>query len=73
MNQEPFLEFVGIYDGDGNRYEPDSIPKPALCALCREDGTPQPFDRLLCTLARLEHLLDGERGEFTCHSFASRD
>lgn len=73
MSEEPFLEFIGIFDDNGNRYEPDSIPKPSLCVLCREDDNRHPFEGLLCTLARLEHMLDGGKTEFICHAFARRD
>lgn len=69
MGEEPFLEFVGIFDNNGNRYEPDSIPKPPLCLLCRQDDTRQPFEHLLCTLVRLEHMLQEDTAEFVCHAF----
>lgn len=72
MGEEPFLEFVGIFDNDGNRYEPDSIPKPPLCQLCTQDDTRQPFEHLLCTLVRLEHMLAEDKDDFVCHAFATR-
>lgn len=72
MGEEPFLEFVGIFDNDGNRYEPASIPKPPLCLLCAQDGTRQHFEHLLCTLARLEHMLAEGKDDFVCHAFSTR-
>ena len=31
-------EINGIYDDDGNKINPDLIPKPSLCIFCRKDG-----------------------------------
>lgn len=73
MSEEPFLQFTGFFDDDGNRYEPDSIPKPPLCVLCREDGGRHPFEEVLCVLSRLDHMLEGENAEFVCHAFAPRE
>lgn len=73
MSTEPFMELVGIFDNQGNRYEPGTIPKPRLCAHCREDDRTDRFDYILCTLARLEHLLEGGDEEFICHAYTRRD
>jgi hypothetical protein len=73
MSEEPFMELIGIFDDDGNRYETDSIPTPPLCTLCRENDNSHPFEQILCTLARLEHMLEGGEGEFLCHAFAAAE
>lgn len=33
-------EISGIYDDDGNKINPDLIPKPALCMSCKKDDEP---------------------------------
>ncbi len=73
MSEEPFVQFTGFFDDDGNRYEPDSIPKPSLCVLCREDDNPHHFEEVLCVLSRLDHMLEGENREFVCHAFVPRE
>jgi hypothetical protein len=73
MSEEPFMQFEGIYDDDGHRYEPDSIPKPSLCVLCREDDNRHPLEEVLCLLSRLDHMLEEDEEEFICHSFCPRD
>ena len=65
MSEEPFMQFDGFFDDDGNRYEPDSIPKPSLCILCREDDTQHPYEGILCVLSRLDYMLEGDDEEFS--------
>lgn len=40
------------FDDDGTEYNPDLVPKPALCVACRNDTNPN--HDMLCTLTRLD-------------------
>ncbi|MBR9978412.1 MAG: hypothetical protein KFH87_10010 [Bacteroidetes bacterium] len=73
MSQEPFMEILGIFDDEGNRYEPTAIPKPPLCVLCREDVHDHPFEEVLCHLTRLDFMLQEGDDAFSCHAFEPRD
>ena len=46
--EEPF----GIFDDDGNRINPELIPKPSLCVLCGKDGDPE--EEMKCLLNRVD-------------------
>ncbi|MCB2203542.1 hypothetical protein KQI65_02245 [bacterium] len=71
MSKEPFIEFMGMYDDEGNEVSPESIPRPELCRNCIRDEEKEGMQSVLCMLARCGHMLEG--GEFTCHSYAARD
>jgi hypothetical protein len=61
--------FNGIYDDDGNKFNPDMIKKPGLCLLCKKDETEDPMENILCTMNRF-----GQRdeNEFKCEAFEER-
>lgn len=73
MNQHPDFELDGFFDDDGNRYDPVTIPKPSLCVVCKMDTSEHPIESILCTLARLDHMICEPRAEFQCGSFAPRE
>jgi hypothetical protein len=54
----------GYFDDDGNRLNPDLVPKPALCLLCRHDDDPNQL--IECNLNRLDQ--DGEK-DFKCAAY----
>ncbi len=58
------------FDDDGNELNPDLIPKPSLCALCRRDELDDEMEQVLCNLTRLD-----ERGpsEFICGAFEPKE
>ena len=57
----------GFYDDDGNKLNPELIPKPGLCTACIHDEDESQYT--LCTLTRF----DQEEGkEFICHAFQER-
>lgn len=62
-NEEPF----GIFDDDGNKLNPELIPKPSLCVLCRKDDDPE--EEMLCLLNRWDQR--GE-GELRCGAFEKK-
>lgn len=57
-------EINGFYDDDGNKINPNSIPKPQLCLSCKFNADPR--EELLCTLTRLDQK---DEPEFTCFSY----
>ena len=61
-------DISGIYDDDGNKLNPDLVPKPGLCLLCRKDNDPR--EEMLCTLNRLDQADDEE--EFQCGAFEQK-
>lgn len=54
----------GYFDDDGNKLDPDIIPKPGLCLVCANEDNP--YELVLCNLNRLDQV--GE-DEFKCGSF----
>ena len=62
-------DISGFYDDDGNMLNPDLVPKPGLCLLCRKDNDPK--EETLCTLNRLDQA--EEEGEFLCGAFEAKD
>jgi hypothetical protein len=61
---EPGDELSGIYDDDGNKINPDLIPKPSLCVSCKKDE--DPAEEILCLLNRADQ--QGEP-EFQCFAY----
>ena len=57
---EPF----GFYDDDGTKINPELIPKPSLCVMCRKDDDPD--EEILCILNRFDQ--QGEK-EFRCDAY----
>lgn len=54
----------GYFDDDGNPLDPNLIPKPGLCLICKKD-----FDlneEILCNLNRLEQR---NQDKFVCYAF----
>ena len=58
----------GIFDDDGNRINPDLIPKPSLCVSCKKDGLPGE-EEILCALTRADQ--QGEQ-EFQGYAYESK-
>ncbi|MBN1759098.1 MAG: hypothetical protein JW863_12310 [Chitinispirillaceae bacterium] len=61
-------DISGIYDDDGNKINPELVPKPSLCLLCRKDNDPR--EEMLCTLNRLDQ--QDEEGEFLCGAYEQK-
>jgi len=62
-------EINGIYDDDGNKINPDLIPKPSLCISCKKDGM-SGEEEILCNLNRADQ--QGEE-EFMCGAYVPKD
>ena len=41
-----------FYNDDGTEVNPDMIPKPDLCTICKKDNDPD--EEILCTLNRID-------------------
>lgn len=54
----------GFYDDDGNKLNPDLIPKPQLCLSCKKDNDPD--EEILCHLTRLDQR---NESEFICYAY----
>jgi hypothetical protein len=65
---DPDDELSGYFYEDGNRLNPDLIPKPGLCLLCALDDNPH--EQVLCNLNRLDQAY--EKGEFKCGAFKAK-
>jgi hypothetical protein len=57
----------GYFDDDGNKLNPDLIPKPGLCLLCKNDDNPN--QTIECNLNRLDQ--DGEL-DFKCGAYVPK-
>lgn len=58
-------DISGFYDDDGTKINPDLVPKPGLCLLCRKENDRSQL--MLCTLNRMDQA--DEEGEFRCGAF----
>ncbi|MGQ7870286.1 hypothetical protein [Sunxiuqinia sp. sy24] len=67
--QEPeaFPDFKGgLFDDDGNPIEPESIPLPSLCVICKMYQDDEPEENLLCLMNRFDQRNDND---FKCGMF----
>lgn len=64
---EDFLSNGRYFDDDGTELNPDLIPKPNLCLMCKNNDDPS--QEILCNLTRLD-----QRNEetFNCFAFIKR-
>ena len=53
-----------FYDDDGTEVNPDLIPKPDLCLICKKQDDPN--EEILCSLNRMDQREDDE---FKCFAF----
>jgi len=56
----------GIFDDNGNKTDPHSIPMPSLCVICKHHSEDDREEQILCNLNRFD-----QRNEpkFKCHQF----
>lgn len=62
-------EVNGFYDDDGNRINPDLIPKPGLCLICRRNEINDKIENLLCSMTRYDQ---HNEEEFECGAFEKK-
>jgi len=61
---ENHKHIYGFFQDDGTPINPELVPKPSLCILCRKDDTPS--EEIFCILTRVD-----QQGspEFICDAF----
>ncbi len=61
-------EIDGFYDDDGSKINPELVPKPSLCVLCKKNDAEEK-EEILCILTR-----NDQRGEkpFKCDAYEPR-
>lgn len=59
----------GIFDEEGNPINPDLIPKPGLCLLCKFNNVDDAEENILCNLTRYDQR---NEEEFNCGAFESK-
>jgi hypothetical protein len=58
----------GFFQDDGTPINPELIPKPGLCILCRKDDNPS--EEIFCTLTRMDQR---DSPEFICKAFEPKN
>ncbi|MBN1480602.1 hypothetical protein JXA70_10050 [candidate division KSB1 bacterium] len=53
-----------FYDDDGTEINPDLVPKPSLCVMCKHDDDPEKY--MFCILNRFDQ--QGE-DQFYCDAY----
>lgn len=62
-------EFLGYFDDDGTEINPDLIPKPSLCLVCKKNEAHDWEEEMLCNLNRMDQRNDEE---FRCFAFEQK-
>ncbi|NOY50892.1 MAG: hypothetical protein GXO88_10075 [Chlorobi bacterium] len=57
-----------FFDDDGTEINPDLVPKPGLCLICKKQDDPE--EEILCTLNILDQRDDDE---FKCFAFENKE
>jgi len=65
---DPDDELSGYFEEEGNRLNPDLIPKPGLCLLCVKDDDLD--DMIECNLIRLDQA--EKKDDFECAAFREK-
>lgn len=65
---DPDDDQSGYFDDDGNKLNPDLVPKPGLCLLCSNDE--DPYQIIECNLTRLDQV--DNKDEFQCGGFCPK-
>jgi hypothetical protein len=64
---DPALDFVGgFFNDDGTRIDPESIPVPGLCIICKKHQYTDPEENFLCMMNRNDQRNDPD---FKCGAF----
>lgn len=58
-------EISGIYDDDGTKLDPETVPKPSLCLTCRKDDEGGK-GLILCLLNRSDQK---DEPDFECEAY----
>ncbi len=61
-------DISGIYDDDGTKIEPDTVPKPGLCLTCKKDDEVGK-EEMLCLLNRNDQR---DEPDFKCGAYEAK-
>ncbi len=61
-----FLIISGFYNDDGTKIDPDSVPIPGLCVICKKYQLDEWDENILCTLNRNNQR---DSDDFKCGAF----
>jgi hypothetical protein len=56
----------GFYDDDGTKIDPETVPLPSLCVICKRHNSDDPEEKTLCLMTRYDQL---DEEEFKCDRF----
>ena len=62
--------FLGFFNDDGTRINPELVQKPSLCLTCKKDDETDPEENMLCILNRADQM--DEDGEFKCGAYEEK-
>jgi hypothetical protein len=66
-NDEPYHEDInGFYNDDGSKIDPDSVPLPGLCVICKSHQSDDWEENLLCLMNRNDQR---DEPDFKCGAF----
>lgn len=65
-DNENFEDINGFYDDDGTKIDPDSVPVPSLCVICKKHLADDWEENLLCLMNRYDQRNDED---FNCGAF----
>ena len=69
-DEEEYMEDMsGLYDDNGNKIEPDSIPVPGLCIICQNYDSSDWEENLLCMMNRN---VQKNKPKFKCGAFVKK-
>ncbi len=63
-------KFLGFFNDDGTKINPELVPKPSLCLTCKQDDNIDPEENMLCILNRADQMNEGD--EFKCGTYEKK-
>ena len=58
-------EIYGLFNDDGTKINPETVPKPSLCLTCKSDNVAGE-EEILCLLNRNDQK---DKGDFKCGAY----
>tara|TARA_B100001964_G_scaffold190087_1_gene211992 strand:+ start:5667 stop:6395 length:729 start_codon:yes stop_codon:yes gene_type:complete len=68
LAEEMGFNFNSYYNDDGTKFDPDLIPTPNLCVVCKHDDD-EGFQGIICRITRVDHRGDST---FRCDDYEKR-
>lgn len=57
-----------FYHDDGTEINPDLVPVPGMCLVCKKWNNGDPEEEILCKLNQIDHM---KSDDFECYEFES--